>query len=472
MDLSKLTLKAARAALDKKDFSSVELTDAYLDAIKKKDDDVHAYLEVWDTTARAEALAADERIARGDASTLTGIPLGIKDNMLIEGRIVSAASKMLEQYRASYDATVTTKLKREGAVLLGRTNMDEFAMGSSTENSAFGVTKNPLDLTRVPGGSSGGSAAVVAANTALAALGSDTGGSIRQPASLTGLVGLKPTYGAVSRFGLIAMGSSLDQIGPLTKTVEDAEMLFGAIRGYDPNDSTSLPDSAESAKKPRVIGVPRAFFAKGVDPDVLAAFEKKLSLLAGMGYELRDIELPTAPYGLAVYYIVMPAEVSTNLGRLDGIRYGHSVQAENIADVYMKSRGTGFGPETRRRVLVGTFVLSAGYADAYYRRAKAVRAKITEEFKGAFESGVDVIATPTTPTPAFKIGAKSDPVAMYLQDLFTVPMNLTGNPAISVPCGTVERDGVSLPTGFQVIAPHRGEAALFAVGKDIENSGV
>lgn len=470
MDLSKLTLKDARASLDKKEFSSVELTDAYLDAIKKKDGDIHAYLEVWEHSARDEARAADERIARGEASTLTGIPLGIKDNILIEGRTVSAASKMLEQYRASYDATVTKKIKAEGAVLLGRTNMDEFAMGSSTENSAFGVTKNPLDLTRVPGGSSGGSAAVVAANTALAALGSDTGGSIRQPASLTGLVGLKPTYGAVSRFGLIAMGSSLDQIGPLTKSVDDAKLLFDAIKGYDQNDSTSLPDSTQSAKKPRVIGVPRAFFASGVDPDVLVAFEKKLSALQGMGYELRDIELPTAPYGLAVYYIVMPAEVSTNLGRLDGIRYGHSVQAENIADVYRRSRGTGFGPETRRRVLVGTFVLSAGYADAYYRRAKAVRAKIVQEFKAAFESGVDVIATPTTPSPAFKIGTKSDPVSMYAEDVFAVPVNLTGNPAISVPGGFVERDGISLPTGFQVIAPHAQEESLFTIGKDIENS--
>ncbi len=468
MDLSKITLKSARESLDKKEFSSRELTDAYIDAIKQKDGDVHAYLEVWESEARTEADAADARIAKGSASALTGIPLGIKDNILIEGRTVSAASKMLEHYRASYDATVTTKLKAEGAVLLGRTNMDEFAMGSSTENSAFGVTKNPLDLTRVPGGSSGGSAAAVAGDMAVAALGSDTGGSIRQPASLTGLVGLKTTYGAVSRFGLIAMGSSLDQIGPLTKTVDDAQILFNAIKGYDANDSTSLPDVAMTAKQPRVIGVPRAFFAHGVDPDVLAAFEKKLAGLKDAGYELRDIELPTAPYGLAVYYIVMPAEVSTNLSRLDGIRYGHSVQAETIAEVYTASRGEGFGPETRRRILVGSFVLSAGYADAYYRRAKAVRAEITREFKAAFESGIDVIATPTTPSPAFKIGAKSDPVAMYAEDLFTVPMNLTGNPAISLPSGMVERDGKKLPVGIQLIAPHRGEETLFTIGRDLE----
>ncbi len=472
MDLTKITLKSARASLDAREYSALELTDGYLEAIKQKDADIHAYLEVWGESARAEARAADARIAAGDVRALTGIPLAMKDNILIEGRTVSAASKMLEHYRASYDAGVTKRLKAEGAVFLGRTNMDEFAMGSSTENSAFGVTKNPLDLTRVPGGSSGGSAAAVAAHFAPAALGSDTGGSIRQPASLTGLVGLKPTYGAVSRFGLIAMGSSLDQIGPLTKTVEDAKILFDAIKGHDENDSTSLPESIREDTKPRVIGVPRDFFSSGVDPDVLAAFEKKLDSLKGMGYEVRDIQLPTAPYGLAVYYIVMPAEVSTNLSRLDGIRYGHSVQASELYEVYSKSRGTGFGPEARRRILVGTFVLSAGYADAYYRRAKAVRAEIAQEFKRAFESGIDVIVTPTTPSPAFKIGAKSDPVAMYAEDVFAVPVNLAGVPALSVPCGTVDRDGSQLPVGFQIIAPHSAEERLFAIGRDIEQGSV
>lgn len=468
MDLSKLTIAGARKALDSRVYSSRELTQRYLDAIKKGDGEIHAYLEVWEKSALAEADLADARIASGDIVALTGIPLGIKDNILIEGRTVSAASKMLEHYVASYDSTVAGKLKREGAVLLGRTNMDEFAMGSSTENSAFGPTRNPLDTSRVPGGSSGGSAAAVAAHFAVAALGSDTGGSIRQPASLTGLVGMKPTYGAVSRFGLIAMGSSLDQIGPLTKTVEDAEILFNAIKGYDANDSTSLPDQMIVDAKPRVIGVPRAFFSTGVDADVLARFDEKLAALKNLGYEIRDIELPTAPYSLAVYYIVMPAEVSTNLSRLDGIRYGHSVQAETLAEVYAKSRGEGFGPETRRRIIVGTFVLSAGYADAYYRKAKAVRAAITKEFDDAFRSGVDLIATPTTPSPAFKIGAKSDPVAMYAEDVFAVPMNLVGTPAISIPNGTVERDGKQLPTGFQLVAPHRREAALFVAGRDVE----
>ncbi len=471
MDLSKLTIAEARRALDAREYTSLELTDAYLDAIREKDGDIHAYLEVWEEGARTEAKAADERIAKGDIAPLTGIPLGMKDNILIQGRIVSAASKMLEHYTASYDATVTAKLKAAGAVFLGRTNMDDSAMGGSTENSAFGPTKNPRDTSRVPGGSSGGSAAAVAADMAVASVGSDTGGSIRQPASFTGLVGLKPTYGAVSRFGLIAMGSSLDQIGPLTKTVEDAKMLFDAIKGHDAKDSTSLPDAAAELAKPKVIGVPRAFFASGVEKDVLEQFEKKLSALKDAGYELRDIELPTAPHSLAVYYIIMPAEVSTNLGRLDGIRYGHSVQAETIADVYMKSRGTGFGPEVRRRILVGTFVLSAGYADAYYRKAKAVRAAIRDEFVRAFAGGIDAIVTPTTPSPAFKFGEKSDPVAMYAEDVFAVPVNLAGVPAISVPGGTVEREGVQLPVGFQIIAPHGGEETLFKIGSDVEKSG-
>ncbi len=470
MDLSKMTIVEARRALDAKEFSSLDLTNAYLDAIAKKDGEIHAYLEVWADSAREEAKAADAMIAKGEAKPLTGIPIAVKDNLLIEGRIASAASKMLEHYTASYDATVISKLKAHGVVFLGRTNMDDSAMGSSTENSAFGPTKNPLDITRVPGGSSGGSAAAVVGDMAVAALGSDTGGSIRQPASLTGLVGLKPTYGAVSRFGLIAMGSSLDQIGPLTKTVEDAKILYDAIRGHDANDSTSLPDEDQVDKihtKPKIIGVPRAFFAAGVEKDVLEQFEEKLSVLKTAGYELRDIDLPTASHGLAVYYIIMPAEVSTNLGRLDGIRYGHSVQAETIMDVYTKSRGTGFGPEVRRRILLGTFVLSAGYADAYYRKAKAVRGVIRKEFEKVFQSGIDAIVTPTTPSPAFKFGEKSDPVAMYAQDVFAVPMNLTGVPAISVPGGTVERDGKKLPVGFQIIGAWGEEQTLFAIGKDV-----
>ena len=469
MDLSKITIASARKSLDAKEFSARELTDAYLGEISKKDGEIHAYLEVWEKTAREEADRADSMIAAGEAKALTGIPIAMKDNILIKGRIASASSKMLEHYHASYDATVTKKLQEQGAVFLGRTNMDEFAMGSSTENSAFGPTKNPIDTKRIPGGSSGGSAAAVAGGMALAALGSDTGGSIRQPAAHTGLVGLKPTYGAVSRFGLIAMGSSLDQIGPLTKTTADAKILFDALRGHDSYDSTSLQNKKSEEKKPKIIGVPRAFLETGVDADLLSNFDATLLKLEKAGYTIRDVEMPTLPYGLAVYYIVMPAEVSTNLARLDGIRYGLSVPAGNLAEVYSKTRGLGFGPETRRRILLGTFVLSSGYADAYYRKARAVRSLITEEFKKAF-SEIDIVAVPTTPSPAFVLGEKvADPLAMYAEDIFSVPVNLAGVPAISVPMGNVVRDGVNLPVGFQAIAPHRAEESLFSLGTDIEN---
>jgi aspartyl-tRNA(Asn)/glutamyl-tRNA(Gln) amidotransferase subunit A len=467
MDLKNLTVAQARKDLDAKKYSSLDLTNAYLDEIAKKNGEIHAYLEVWEQSARAEAKAADERIAKGQSAPLLGIPVAMKDNILIHGRRASAASKILENYVASYDATVTKKLKAQGAVFLGRTNMDEFAMGSSTENSAYGPTKNPIDTSRVPGGSSGGSAAALAADMALASYGSDTGGSIRQPAAHCGLIGLKPTYGAVSRFGLMAMGSSLDQIGPFGKTIEDVRILFDAIRGKDPHDGTSLPDAQNEMKKPKVIGVPRAFL-KSVDQDLLRLFEQRLLDLKGKGYEIRDIEMPTLPYGLAVYYIVMPAEVSTNLARYDGIRYGLSVPAEAIGEVYAKSRGAGFGPETRRRIILGTYVLSAGYADAYYRKARAVRATIREEFMRAFKD-VDVIAVPTTPSPAFKIGEKAaDPLAMYTEDIFSVPVNLAGVPAISIPMGFVDRSGVQLPVGLQIIAPHSAEETLFQIGADIE----
>lgn len=469
MDLSTLTIVEARRALDAKEYSALDLTNAYLEAIEKKDPEIHAYLEVWTDLAREEAKAADEMMARGESMPLTGIPLAIKDNILIEGRVVSAGSKILENYRASYDATVISKLKTQGAVFLGRTNMDEFAMGSSTENSAYGPSRNPRDLKRVPGGSSGGSAAAVAGNLALAALGSDTGGSIRQPAAHTGLVGLKPTYGAVSRSGLIAMGSSLDQIGPLTKTVADARILYDAIRGYDAKDSTSLPEADDTARAPHILGVPRAFLQKGIDADLLAVFEKTLERLKKAGYEIRDIDMPTLPYGLAVYYIIMPAEASTNLARLDGIRYGLSVPADTIFDVYSKTRAAGFGQETRRRILVGTFVLSSGYADAYYRKARAVRSVIRNEFRGVFEH-IDAVVLPTTPAPAFVLGTKTnDPLAMYAEDIFSVPVNLAGVPAISVPSGTVARDHTELPVGFQIIGAWGREESLFTIAEDIDD---
>ena len=475
MDLETLTIAEARRALDAKEYSALELTNAYLDAIAEKDGEIHAYLEVWADSAREEAKAADAVIAAGKSQPLTGIPIAVKDNMLIEGRIVSAASKILENYRASYDATVISKLKAQGVVFLGRTNMDEFALGSSTENSAYGPTKNPHDTSRVPGGTSGGSAAAVAAGMALAALGSDTGGSIRQPAAFCGVVGLKPTYGAVSRSGLIAAASSLDQIGTLAKNVNDAKILFDAIRGHDPMDSTSLPENSEQAtvnRNPKKLGVPREFLSD-LAPEMRTQFESTLQTLKDKGYTLVDVALPSLQYALAVYYIINPAEVSTNLARLDGIRYGLSVPADVIGEVYSKTRAAGFGAETRRRILVGTFVLSSGYADAYYRKARSVRELIRGDFAKAFDpsaDGVDAIVMPTTPSPAFKLGEKNnDPVSLYLEDIFTVPVSLAGVPAISVPGDTVERDGKKLPVGFQIIAAWSAEDTLFKIGSEIEN---
>jgi len=466
--LEHLTIAQARALLDSRAVSAVELAMVYRDRAMAKNADLNIYLEIFDDIEE-QARRADELIARGEARALTGIPLAIKDNILIKGRIASAASKMLEGYVASYDAHVIERLKQDGAVFLGRTNMDEFAMGSSTENSAFGVTKNPHDTTRIPGGSSGGSAAAVVADVSIAALGTDTGGSIRQPAALCGAVGFKPTYGAVSRRGAIAMGSSLDQIGPIAKNTEDAQLLFDAIRGHDAKDATSLSDDMhQTARAVRRIGVPRHFFKSGVDDDVLRVFEENLQTLSRAGYEIVDVELPNIAYALAAYYIVMPAEVSTNLARYDGIRYGMKVEGGSLIDDYKKTRGAGFGKEARRRILLGNFVLSSGYADAYYRKAASVREHITRDFTKVFEA-VDVIATPTSPAPAFRIGEKvADPLAMYAADIFTVPVNLTGVPAISMPMGTVERDGVALPVGMQYIAPHNDDQTLFALGREFE----
>ena len=419
---------------------------------------------------REQAQKADARRAAGESHPLLGIPLAVKDNILIEGRRAGAASKILENYVASYDATVIKKLKDAGAVFIGRTNMDEFAHGSSTENSAYGPTKNPHDESRVPGGSSGGSAAAVAAHMALGALGTDTGGSVREPASFCGVVGLKPTYGAVSRSGLIAMGSSLDQAGPLARTVEDAELIFNAIRGNDPLDSTSIenkgPTLAQGSQgRTLKIGVPRKLLEKGIDADVLQQFEKSLDTLRAKGYEVVDIELPLAGLALAVYYVIMPAEVSANLARFDGVRYGLSLKGESLIDDYAKTRGDGFGAEVRRRIMLGTYVLSSGYYDAYYGKATAARAQLAREVAGVLEN-VCLIATPTTTTPAAKLGEKTDdPLAMYLMDIFTVTANLTGNPAISVPMGTVTREGKELPAGLQLTAAHGDEQSLFVAGK-------
>lgn len=470
--LNELTITEAARALRARECTVRELWDACHAAAVAKNPELNAYLEIFGAD-EAAIEAAQKRIDAGDESLLCGIPLAVKDNILIEGRIVSAASKMLENYRATYDATVIQKLKDAGALFVGRANMDEFAMGSSTEHSAFAITKNPVDPARVPGGSSGGSAAAVAAHLCIAALGTDTGGSVRQPAALTGTVGLKPTYGAVSRSGLIAMGSSLDQAGPLTKSVEDSKILFDAIRGQDPLDATTIPEGlyqAREAKDKLTIGVPQSMLAPGVDPDVLAAFTATLEKLKAAGHTVVDIELPTSSYALAAYYVVMPAEVSTNLARLDGIRYGHAVRGETLLEDYVQSRTEGFGPETRRRILLGTFVLSSGYIDAYYKKAQAARDVLRKEYEEAF-SAVDVVAFPTTPSPAFKFGEKSnDPVAMYLEDVFTVTANLTGMPALSVSMGTVERDGVALPVGIHFTAPHQAERLLFTAGREVEKT--
>ncbi len=478
INLNNLTIKKAHEAMKNGEFTAVDLTQAYLDEIKKQNVDVNAYLEVFDgskesksNSAIESAKIADQMFKDGTASILTGIPCGIKDNILIKGNIVSASSKYLENYHATYDATVISKLKEAGVVFLGRTNMDEFAMGGSTENSAYGVTKNPHDLNRVAGGSSGGSSAAVAMNGALFTLGSDTGGSIRQPASFCGVVGLKPTYGAVSRYGLMAMGSSLDQIGPLAKTVEDCEIVFNAIKGKDPMDGTTLESQSQQKKSnAKIIGVPRDIIAgDGIDKSVLDAFENSLNEFKKKGYEIKDISLPNASYAIMVYYIVMPAEVSANMSRYDGVRFGLHVNGKDGIDDYFESRRAGFGKEVIRRILLGTYVLSSGYYDAYYNRANAVRRMIREDFEKAFLT-VDIIATPTAPSPAFKIGEKSDdPMSMYLEDIFTVTANLTGMPAISIPCGNSNVSGKNLPIGLQLTAPHGEEEKLFAVSKDLSD---
>lgn len=436
--------------------------------IKAHDQEIHAYIDVFDD-AEAKAKQADTLVGQDTAATLPllGIPVAMKSNILIEGKRATAGSKMLERYIAPYDATVTKRLRDAGAIFIGSTNMDEFAMGSSTEKSAFGVTRNPRDVSRVPGGSSGGSAAAVAMHSVPAALGTDTGGSVRQPASFCGVVGLKPTYGAVSRYGVIAMGSSLDQVGPLAHTVTDTEILFNVMRGSDPYDATTYREGTYPVveKKERYrIGVPKDFLKEGIDKDVRAQFETALEVLEKAGHTVVDVRLPYMEKGLAAYYIVMPAEVSSNLARYDGVRFGLHVPGDDLLADYMQTRRVGFGAEVRRRILLGTYVLSAGYYDAYYGKAEAVRNLMRDELARAYQS-VDIIATPTAPTPAFKIGEKSDLLSMYLSDIYTVPANLIGVPALSVPGGTVDRDGQVLPIGIQFIGAHAGEDRLFDIGK-------
>lgn len=474
INLSTLTITRAHEHLTRGDFSVRELCQAYLDVITERNKTINAYLEVYDDVMQ-QADRAQAMIDNGTATLLTGIPCAIKDNILIKGKRASAASKILEGYKATYSATVIDKLTAHGVVFLGRTNMDEFAMGSSTESSAYGVTRNPHDETRVPGGSSGGSAAAVAMHGALIALGSDTGGSVRQPASFCGVVGLKTTYGSVSRYGVMAMGSSLDQIGPITRTVTDAEIVFNAIHGVDPMDSTTLPDAVREAQaripkvgtvKP-IIGVPRSMLAvEGLDARVKKDFEVALEKLAAQGYEIQDIELPHVHYALPTYYILMPGEVSSNLARFDGVKFGFHKEGKNLLEDYKLTRGIGFGKEVRRRILLGTYVLSSGYYDAYYNNAQAARALIKHDFAEAFKK-VDIIATPTTPSPAFALGEKTnDPIQMYLADMFTIPANIASIPALTIPSGTVSEGGVDLPLGLQLHARECCEDILFAVGKD------
>ncbi len=472
IDIEKLTIKDLNSHLKNGDFTVRELATAYLENIKAQNTSVNAYLEVYDDVME-QADAIDKKIKSGDIKPLSGLPIAIKDNILIDGKKVTSASKILDGYIAPYDATVIKKLKEQDVLFLGRANMDEFAMGGSTENSAYGVTKNPLDLSRVAGGSSGGSVAAVAMNGALASLGSDTGGSVRQPSSFCGTVGLKPTYGGVSRYGLMAMGSSLDVIGPVTKTVTDSEILFNAIKGVDVFDSTTYGNGVydeRPKKESLVVGVPYHILNNGgIDPEAKKNFEESVLKLKSLGYTVKDISLPNIEYSLAVYYIIMPAEVSSNLSRFDGVKFGLHVDGDNLLQDYLKTRGQGFGQEVRRRILIGTYVLSAGYADAYYNKALILRQKIAEDFKKAFAE-VDVIVTPTTPGPAFKIGEKiNDPLALYLEDVFTVPANIVGIPAISIPSGNVDRDGKSLPLGIQMMAPHNCEDLLFEVGKKFLN---
>jgi len=463
IDLKILTIKKAHDALIKKEYTAVLLAETYLREIEIKNPELHAYLGVYDDVLE-QAKKADKMIASGKATMITGIPIAIKDNIFYEGKTVSGASKILENYVATYDSTVVRKLKEAGAVILGRVNMDEFAMGGSTENSAFSPSKNPHDTSRVPGGSSGGSASAVASDIALCALGSDTGGSIRQPASFCGIVGLKPTYGSVSRHGLMAMASSLDVIGPMTKNVEDAEIVFNVIKGKDKFDATSV-EGELSSKEKYVIGIPRDFLKSGVDADVLENFNQSVLKLKAQGFEIKDVSLPTLPYALSVYYILMPAEVSSNLARIDGMKYGSLKEGKDLLEDYFLTRGELFGKEVRRRIILGTYVLSTGYYDAYYGTALKVRELIKKDFDRVFKE-VDAVITPVSPVPAFKFGEKTnDPLQMYLADIFTVSANLATIPAISVPAGTVLREGKNLPTGLQIIAPRYGENILFQIGK-------
>ena len=466
-DLTILTITEAHNGLKNKEFTSVDLTKAYLKKIKELNGELNAYLSVNEEMALNMAEEADKKIASGEFGMLMGIPCAIKDAILVEGQKCTSASKMLENYVAPYDATVIKKLYEAGAVILGKTNLDEFAMGGSGENSAFGVTKNPHDKIRVAGGSSSGSAAAVAANMAAFALGADTGGSIRLPSSFCGVTGLKPTYGAVSRYGLIAFASSLDQIGPIAKNVEDAKIVFDTICGKDSMDATSTNYKFNEEKtdlKGLRIGVPKEYFVKGIDVEVEKIIKATIEKAKDAGAKIVEISLPSVEFALACYYIIAPSEASANLARFDGIKYGLSEPAENLLDVYLKSKGHGFGAEVKRRIMLGTYTLSSGYYDAYYKKAQEVRELIKQDFKNAFEE-CDMIFCPVSPVPAIKIGERTDdPLSMYLMDIYTVSVNLAGLPGISMPVGKIG----DLPVGLQIIGNHFEENKILSIASEIE----
>ncbi|MEC8220405.1 MAG: Asp-tRNA(Asn)/Glu-tRNA(Gln) amidotransferase subunit GatA [Verrucomicrobiota bacterium] len=474
-DLHFKTISELAATLAAGETTSVSITHAVIERTAAVDGQVKAFLSSDPEDALAQAKTSDERRASGKAiGPLDGIPIGIKDTLAVKGQPLRCASKMLENYVSPFDATCITKLREAGAIIWGRLNMDEFAMGSSTENSAFQTTCNPWNLETIPGGSSGGSAAAMSAGEAIATLGTDTGGSIRQPAALCGVVGMKPTYGLISRYGLVAFASSLDQVGPFARTVEDAALLMEAMLGKDPLDSTSIAPQGETnyaaalkeKNGPWKLGVPQEFFGEGIDPEVKVNIEKAIDWYKEQGCEIVDISLPHSELAVPVYYIVATAEASSNLARFDGVRYGHrSHEAKDALTLFTKSRGEGFGDEVKRRIILGTYVLCTGYYDAYYLRAQKVRRRILGDFEKAFEQ-VDAILTPTSPTPAFKRGERADdPLAMYLSDVYTISVNLAGLPAISIPSGFTEN---GLPIGLQVIGKAFGEADMFAIANAFE----
>ena len=475
MEICQLTAHQLHEMLLRKEVTCREVTEAVLKRIEKVENRIHAYITLLSDSAMEQATLADTRYEKGLAGPLTGIPLAIKDLICTKGIRTTCGSHILENFIPTYDATVIEKLKTAGAVFVGKANMDEFAMGSSTENSFFGPTHNPWDLARIPGGSSGGSAAAVAADECIASLGSDTGGSIRQPAACCGVVGLKPTYGLVSRFGLVAFASSLDQIGPFGKDVRDIALLMNGISGHEPRDSTSVdipvPDYRRALindVRSIVLGVPREYFIEGIDPEVESAVREAIRTLEKLGAKVVEVSLPHSEYALAVYYIIAPAEASSNLARYDGVKYGFRAKGNHdLLEMYKESRSQGFGAEVKRRIMLGTYALSAGYYEAYYRKASQVRTLIQEDFRKAF-SQCDVLLMPTAPTPAFKLGEKvDDPLQMYLSDIFTIPCNLAGLPGLSLPCG-FSRQG--LPIGLQILGNHFQEEKLFRVAYTYEQN--